>query len=253
MKKPMKDRMGDFMAGKGFYIVLFLCVATIGISGYYLFSSVTSNLNPTELGTQVAGQIQVTVTPSAAPAITPAATPAATPTLTPAPPVLSATPAPTQQPAAAVPSQAVVQPEPTPAALVFTWPVKGEILSAFSVEALAYDVTMEDWRTHPGLDIAADPAIQVRAAAAGTVAAVEQDPLMGTVVVIDHSDDLRSVYANLDPETAVSVGDSVYTGDTIGQIGTTAIAESALPSHLHFTMLKNDLPTDPMDYLPSRT
>ena len=39
MKKPWTDRFSDFMAGKGFYIVLFLCVAAIGISGYYLFST----------------------------------------------------------------------------------------------------------------------------------------------------------------------------------------------------------------------
>ena len=38
-KKPILERIGDFMEGKGFYIVLFLCVAAIGISGYYLFSS----------------------------------------------------------------------------------------------------------------------------------------------------------------------------------------------------------------------
>ena len=41
MKKPFLKRMGDFLEGKGFYIVLFLCVAAIGISGYYLFSSLT--------------------------------------------------------------------------------------------------------------------------------------------------------------------------------------------------------------------
>ena len=246
MKKPWKDRIGDFMAGKGFYIVLFLCVATIGISGYYLFSSVTANRNSATLepDAPVAGQIQVTVTPSPASMSSPV--PTATPVLTPEPPALSAIPAPTPKPTAA---PSVAQSEP----LVFTWPVKGEILSAFSVEALAYDVTMGDWRTHPGLDIAADQEIQVRAAAAGTVTAVEEDPLMGTVVVIDHSEGLRSVYANLAPEPAVSVGDSVYTGDTIGTIGVTAIAESALPSHLHFSMLKDELPIDPMDYLPGRT
>ena len=42
----MKDRgfwkkLGDFALGKGFYIVLFLCVAAIGISGYYLIRTVT--------------------------------------------------------------------------------------------------------------------------------------------------------------------------------------------------------------------
>ena len=49
--------MGDFLEGKGFYIVLFLCVAAIGISGYYLFSSLT----PDEPDAPVAGTAQITV------------------------------------------------------------------------------------------------------------------------------------------------------------------------------------------------
>ena len=36
--KPSQHKLGDFLEGKGFYIVLFLCVAAIGISGYFLFS-----------------------------------------------------------------------------------------------------------------------------------------------------------------------------------------------------------------------
>ena len=47
--------MGDFLEGKGFYIVLFLCVAAIGISGYYLFSSLT----PDEPDAPVAGTAQI--------------------------------------------------------------------------------------------------------------------------------------------------------------------------------------------------
>ena len=39
MKRNRLEKLGDFVLGKGFYIVLFLCVAAIGISGYYLFSS----------------------------------------------------------------------------------------------------------------------------------------------------------------------------------------------------------------------
>ena len=34
-QKPTQHKLGDFMEGKGFYIVLFLCIAAIGISGYY--------------------------------------------------------------------------------------------------------------------------------------------------------------------------------------------------------------------------
>ena len=38
-QKPIAQRVGEFLEGKGFYIVLSLCVAAIGISGYYLFST----------------------------------------------------------------------------------------------------------------------------------------------------------------------------------------------------------------------
>ncbi len=40
MKKPMKQTIGDFLAGRGFYIVLFLCVAAIGVSGWYLMREI---------------------------------------------------------------------------------------------------------------------------------------------------------------------------------------------------------------------
>ena len=35
-RQTILEKLGDFVLGKGFYIVLFLCVATIGISGYFL-------------------------------------------------------------------------------------------------------------------------------------------------------------------------------------------------------------------------
>ena len=41
MKRNLFQKLGDFVLGKGFYIVLFLCVAAIGISGYYLIRTVT--------------------------------------------------------------------------------------------------------------------------------------------------------------------------------------------------------------------
>ena len=40
-QKPSQHRLGDFLEGKGFYIILLLCVAAIGISGYYLYSGLT--------------------------------------------------------------------------------------------------------------------------------------------------------------------------------------------------------------------
>ena len=165
-KRPFVERIGDFMAGKGFYIVLFLCVAAIGISGYYLFSS----LNLGDGGnTAVAGPIQVVVTPSPSQSATPQPVkPSVSPQASPSPG--TAAPA-TMQPSGSPAVSTSPAPAQTPAApTVFTWPVKGEVIADYSLEVLAYDETMGDWRTHSGLDIAASLGTEVLAVAAGTVA-----------------------------------------------------------------------------------
>ncbi len=240
MKKPWTEHVGDFIAGKGFYIVLFLCVAAIGISGYYLLST----FNAGGEDAAVNGPAQVVVTPApAATATTPAVsyTPAPTPKPT-APP--ASTPAPTPTLAAPSPSAGASAP------LVFTWPVKGEIISDFSLEVLAYDETMGDWRTHSGVDIAASVGTEVCAIAGGTVEQVCQDDLMGTTVVIDHGDGLQSAYSNLAAVPTVSVGDTVSTGSVIGSVGETALAEHSRAAHLHLEMLRDGVAVDPAQYLP---
>lgn len=239
-KKGGLSRLGDFLAGKGFYIVLFLCVAAIGVSGYFLLAD---SMRPTQT---VARPTQVVVTPAPTaplPTVTPAptATPAPTPTPMPTP---TATPAPTPTPTP------TPTPVPTPAALVFTWPVKGAVLSGHSVETLAYDETMGDWRTHAGVDIAATLGTQVVAAAKGTVIDVSFDELMGSTVTIEHTGGLESKYCNLAAKPTVAVGDEVETGSVIGAVGDTAAMEGAKPSHLHFELSKNSETVDPLEYLP---
>lgn len=239
-KKGGLSRLGDFLAGKGFYLVLFLCIAAIGISGYFLL---TDSFQPTQT---VARPTQMVVTPP------PTATPTQPlPTVTPTPTPTPATPSPTPVQATPTPAPTpTITPTPAPAALVFTWPVKGDILSPHSVETLAYDETMGDWRTHAGMDIAATLGTQVVATAAGTVIDVSFDDLMGATVVIEHQDGLESKYCNLAAKPPVSVGDEVETGSVIGSVGATAAAEGAKPSHLHFELTQNGEAVNPVDYLP---
>ena len=239
MKKSFYHRFSDFIEGKGFYIVLALCLVAIGISGWFLFSSLTGEQEEQPVG----GTASITVTP--------APTPAAT--VTPVKPTVTATPRPTATVpavAAATPS-ATVQPPPPPksAPPSLTPPVQGEVLTHYSVETLAYDVTMADWRTHAGLDIAAAAGTEVRAPASGVVVEVTEDVMLGTTVVIDHGGDLTTTCANLASVPTVEVGDEVTVGDIIGSVGDTAIAESALPSHLHFSVEREGQSVDPMELL----
>lgn len=242
MKRTIQDRVSDFMAGKGFYIVLLLCVTALGVSGYYLFSGFGQE--PAE---PVSGQVTVVVTPAPTPAPMPTAVPAPPTTATPRP-VPTAAPIPEATAQAAAPA-----PEPvTATASVFTWPVKGEVLRAWAVEKLSYDQTMGDWRTHDGVDIAATPGTQVMAPAGGTISDLYTDDLMGTTVVILHADGVMSTCSNLAAVPTVEIGDPVRTGDIIGSVGTSAIAESKEASHLHLSMTKDGESVDPLSYLPGK-
>ena len=108
---------------------------------------------------------------------------------------------------------------------VYVWPVEGAVDRPFSLEVFAYDPTMGDWRTHDGLDIAADAGVAVGACAAGTVESVEDDDLLGVTVTIDHGAGLKSVYANLSDPASVDPGDPVEAGTVIGEIGRASCRE----------------------------
>ena len=118
------------------------------------------------------------------------------------------------------------------------------------ISSLAYDETMGDWRTHGGIDIAAEEGRKVLAAGEGQVAEVYDDAMMGTTVTILQPDGVTAVYSNLAQKTAVAVGDLVDTGAVLGEVGRTALAESGLEPHLHLELLADGEPVNPLAYLP---
>lgn len=131
-----------------------------------------------------------------------------------------------------------------------TPPVKGEIIKEYSGDELVYSQTMNDWRTHNGIDFAAKEGEDVVAVADGTVEAIT-DGIMGRCIIILHGGSLRTIYANLAEGAEVKVGDNITAGTVIGKVGNTASAESAEPSHLHFEISVNQETTDPAKYLLS--
>lgn len=127
-------------------------------------------------------------------------------------------------------------------------PLAGKTIAAFSADVLFYNETLEDWRTHNGVDIAAEEGTPVCAACEGTVLSVTNDPLMGVTVVLAHEQGYTSTYACLGEEVYVSAGDTVLAGENIGAVGATAAAESPEP-HLHFSVCKDGELIDPSGYL----
>lgn len=245
MKRAVFEKMGDFLLGKGFYIVLFLCVTTIGVSGYYLLS-----------GMSPASGVSVIEPVTANPSITIPTPSPVLPTPVAPKPVAPAIPDKVEQSKPTVkPTTAPVETTqtPTPKSVAYTWPVKGEIIRSFDGDALSFDETMGDWRSHTGLDIRATIGTQVLAVGSGIIKAVLNDDMMGTTVIIDHENGTISVLSNLSEQVTVAIGDGVDTGTVIGVVGSTALAEITLDPHLHLEMTKDGTPVDPTTVLPKLT
>ena len=253
-EKPRRRSGGR--EGTVYYIVLLLCVAAIGICGYFL----TKGMLDVKTGgfgreaSAVSGQAQMEDQRESIRRQERLAQKVKEAKETAEAAVSETEPAeePEQSAAAAVPeekpAEEPVQEEAADTA-AYVWPVEGTVDRPFSLEAFAYDPTMGDWRTHDGLDIAAETGAAVSACAAGTVESVEDDNMLGMTVTVDHGMGLKSVYANLDEAVDVDAGDPVEPGTVLGTVGTTAVAENAEPSHLHFAMKEYGAAVDPLNYL----
>lgn len=129
-------------------------------------------------------------------------------------------------------------------------PLSGKTVADYCMETLSYNATTRDWRTHNGVDIAAEAGTKVCAAAAGTVYTVYDDETMGTTVVINHDGGYTTHYSSLAQEVSVIAGDEVKVGQEIGAVGATALLETAMGDHLHFAVSCNGKPVDPAEFLP---
>ncbi len=119
------------------------------------------------------------------------------------------------------------------------FPVDGEVIAPCSVDELVFCESMQDWRTHNGTDIAAKIGDQVKAAESGKVSQVYKDELLGIVVVLDHGNNISSLYGNLQSLDFIKVGTEVQKGDIIGGIGDSGILEAKSGPHLHFEVISN--------------
>lgn len=131
----------------------------------------------------------------------------------------------------------------------FQTPVEGELLKEYAKDSLLYSETLKEWTTHLGVDIKAERATVVKAAADGTVKYIKNDPRYGLTIIIEHSNGFETRYANLLTTEFVSEGEKVKAGQTIGTVGDSAICEIVDESHLHFEILKNNENVNPDKYI----
>ena len=217
--------------GKGYYIALIACAAVIGITGYVYQTNVrepqqvmvteAQDVLPEQIpaGTMTAEDIPVIATQEASEATRPARTEV---------PSTEAT---------AGKKRKVVA------------PVAGDAIYGYAMEALSYNQTTRDWRVHNGIDLAAEEGTPVMAASDGTVQATFEDDSLGHTVIIRHEGGYTTRYSSLREDLTVSAGDKVEAGEVIGYAGATALVETAMGSHVHFSVTCQGSPMDPADFL----
>ena len=265
-KKSFGQRAEEFLGGKGFYIVLFVCVAVIGVSAWLLLFSQYSPLAPGDPGDYLDAMGDIDNSDISGDPAGPSEIPDDQPEHQVPPPdtgKLTQEPNTPSKPTGTPPAEDTANDggkkdggdsaeTMKPEDLSFIWPLGGTVTVAYSPDALIYSNTMGDWRVHDGIDLTAKLGTKVLSAAAGTVTRVESTDDMGTTVEIDHGAGVTSTYANLAGKPTVNVGDRVAMGAVIGSVGATALYETGDESHLHFSMALNGQSVDPGKYLPKR-
>lgn len=229
MKNKLFGKLGEKM--KGNMLLLFL-VGAIGFTGFYTYKTIVGinhrleNQRPQNIQTEPTAQPQQVQDVQQEQNDVPL----------PAKP----SPQPTPQKEAQAPAEAQVQRQEDKK---FILPVNGKIFAAFSGDELVYNRTLDDWRTHNGVDISAAPGDAVKAGADGTVATVYEDGMQGTVVVINHNG-FTARYCGLAKATYVKEGEKVTQGQTIGTVGEVAM-EVLEESHIHLEIEKNGKTVNP--------
>jgi len=122
---------------------------------------------------------------------------------------------------------------------LFMWPVSGNITSSFGWRRDPFNKNMR--QLHNGIDIKSSTGTPVRAAMAGRVSAVGFDNVFGNYVLISHNSGYRTLYGHMSV-IRTKTGSYVAQGERIGDVGNTG---QSTGSHLHFTVYKNGVATNP--------
>ena len=113
-----------------------------------------------------------------------------------------------------------------------------------------YNQTLDAYYEHEGMDFSAASGSEVLAVKSGVIESIyKEDLLLGTEIVIDHGDGVKSVYRFVDEAKGLKVGDEVKRGEVIATVAEANGAEYKDGSHLHFEILKDGVNVDPTAYL----
>ena len=127
----------------------------------------------------------------------------------------------------------------------YTWPVAGTSTANVTSEwGYRIHPIFGTEKFHAGVDIAANSGTTIMAADAGTVLTAVYSSSYGNYVVISHGNGITSLYAHMS-SMAVSAGQTVTKGQTIGYVGSTGWSTGP---HCHFEIRVSGSSVNPLNY-----
>ncbi len=109
---------------------------------------------------------------------------------------------------------------------------------------MRYHPILKTLRRHTGIDIAAPRGTPIYATADGIVSREDGGSGYGITVIINHGYSYKTLYAHLSKK-AVKPGQRVTRGQVIGYVGNTGLS---FGSHLHYEVIKNGIPVNPVHF-----
>jgi len=126
----------------------------------------------------------------------------------------------------------------------FDWPTPSCYYITSYYGTRTHPVTGEPEKMHYGIDIGAGHGASILAADGGTVTIAYSYGGYGNCVMIDHGNGYTTVYGHMS-SIAVSVGQTVSKGATIGYVGSTGVSSGP---HLHFEVRYGGACQNPMNF-----
>ncbi len=122
------------------------------------------------------------------------------------------------------------------------WPARGRITSGYGMRAIPYG---SGYQFHTGVDIIGSRNSPIWASADGRITFSGYRGSLGNLLIIDHGYGYKTYYAHLS-SFAVTVGDEVKRGETIGYMGASGRTTGV---HLHYEVHQEGSPVNPERYL----
>lgn len=129
-----------------------------------------------------------------------------------------------------------------------SWPVEGEVISSFSMDATVYFPTLDQYKYNPAMLIRSDVNTPVLAAADGVVLEVSSNEEIGEYMRIALGNDYELVYGQL-KAIEIAEGEMVTKGQVLGYVSEPTKYYTVEGNHLYLKMVEGQEALDPLDYL----